>query len=74
MNFDLRLPIGLMFSLFGAMLAIFGAATTNKEMYEQHSLGININLGWGLVLLAFGLFMLLLTWRASRSPGKHHSP
>ena len=25
MNFDLRLPIGIMFSLFGAMLVIFGA-------------------------------------------------
>jgi len=59
-----------MFSLFGAMLAIFGVATTNKEMYEKHSLGININLGWGLVLLVFGLFMLLLARRASRRRGK----
>ena len=74
MNFDLRLPIGLMFSLFGAMLTLFGLATTNKEIYEQHSLGININLSWGLVLLAFGLFMLLLTWRASRRRSKGGPP
>ncbi len=65
MNFDLRLPIGLMFSLFGAMLAIFGMAS-DKGIYETHSLGININLGWGLVMLLFGLFMLLLTWRSSK--------
>jgi protein-S-isoprenylcysteine O-methyltransferase Ste14 len=63
MNFDLRLPIGIMFSLFGAMLVIFGAVS-NKEIYETHSLGININLLWGAVLLVFGAAMLFLTWRA----------
>jgi protein-S-isoprenylcysteine O-methyltransferase Ste14 len=63
MNFDLRLPIGIMFSLFGAMLVIFGAVS-NKEIYETHSLGININLAWGAVLLVFGAAMLFLTWRA----------
>ena len=63
MNFDLRLPIGLMFSLFGAMLVIFGAVS-NKEIYEAHSLGININLIWGAVLLVFGASMLFLAWRA----------
>ena len=63
MNFDLRLPIGIMFSLFGAMLVIFGAVS-NKEIYQTHSLGININLLWGAVLLVFGAAMLFLTWRA----------
>jgi hypothetical protein len=63
MNFDLRLPIGIMFSLFGAMLVIFGAVS-NEEIYATHSLGININLAWGTVLLAFGMFMLYLTWCA----------
>ena len=63
MNFDLRLPIGIMFSLFGAMLVIFGAVS-NKEIYETHSLGTNINLAWGAVLLVFGAAMLFLTWRA----------
>jgi hypothetical protein len=52
-----------MFSLFGAMLVIFGAVS-NKEIYETHSLGININLVWGAVLLVFGASMLFLTWRA----------
>jgi len=60
MNFDLRYPIGIMFSLFGIILTIFGLATGGNEMYTTHSLGININLIWGLVLLAFGGLMLFL--------------
>ena len=68
MNFDLRLPIGIMFSTFGIILVIFGLATGNDEMYAKHSLGININFGWGAVLLVFGAFMLFLTWRASKKP------
>jgi ABC-type Fe3+-siderophore transport system permease subunit len=69
MNFDLRLPIGIMFSLFGAMLVIFGAVSS-KDIYESHSLGINVNLGWGAVLLVFGAVMLFLTWRARAKPGQ----
>jgi hypothetical protein len=65
MNFDLRLPIGLMFTLFGAILAIFGVVSDAK-IYEK-SLGININLVWGSVMLLFGLAMLFL---ALRKPGK----
>jgi hypothetical protein len=62
MNFDLRLPIGLLFSFYGLLLTGYGAIS-KKEVYEK-SLNININLGWGLVMLAFGLVMLLLAWRA----------
>jgi hypothetical protein len=63
MNFDLRLPIGIMFSLFGAIISIFGLATRGSDIYKTHSLGINVNLGWGIVLLVFGLFMLFLALR-----------
>ncbi len=66
MNFDLRLPIGIMFSLYGAILTVFGFATRGKPMYAEHSLGININLGWGLVLLAFGALMLFLALRGRK--------
>jgi len=62
MNFDLRLPIGLIFSLLGALLTVYGA-TSDPAIYAR-SLGYNINLDWGLVLLAFGLFMFGLAWRA----------
>jgi len=68
MNFDLRLPIGIMFSLFGAILTIFGAVS-NKAIYEEHSLGININLIWGIVLLVFGLFMLFLALKGGKKKG-----
>jgi len=66
MNFDLRLPIGLMFSFYGIALAGYGLFSQNdKAMYER-SLGININLGWGVVLLAFGAIMLLLALRGRK--------
>jgi hypothetical protein len=63
---DLRLPMGLMFSLVGAMLVIYGLCTWGGEQYVAHSLSININLWWGLALLAFGLLMLgLARWAAA---------
>ena len=58
MNFDLRLPIGILFSLYGLLLAGFGLLGTDKEIYVR-SLGININLIWGVVLLIFGVLMLI---------------
>ena len=64
MNLDLRLPIGLMFTLIGALLSIFGILS-DKSIYAR-SLGINVNLWWGLVLLAFGVVMLTLALRARR--------
>jgi hypothetical protein len=66
MILDVRLPIGLMFSIFGVLLAVFGLAS-DPAIYEAHSLGINVNLGWGLVLLSFGITMLMLALRAKRS-------
>jgi len=61
MNFDLRLPIGLMFSLFGAILTVFGLVS-DPRIYER-SLGINVNLWWGVGLLVFGLLMLFFALR-----------
>jgi hypothetical protein len=63
MKLDLRLPIGLMFSIIGALLVVFGLAS-DPAIY-QRSLGINVNLWWGLVLLVFGLVMLWLVRRGS---------
>jgi hypothetical protein len=64
MNLDLRLPIGLMFTIVGVLLTIFGLVS-DQAIYER-SLGINVNLWWGLVLLAFGLVMLGLAMRSRR--------
>ncbi len=63
MNLDIRFPIGLMFTIIGAIVAGYGLVTNGSEIY-QRSLGTNINLLWGGVLLVFGLIMLVLGWRA----------
>ena len=57
MYFDLRLPIGVLFTVYGALLTAYGVFG-DKAQYAR-SLGLNINLGFGLVLLLFGLGMLL---------------
>ncbi len=62
MGLDIRLPIGLLFSLIGVLLIAFGALS-DKAIY-QRSLGVNVNLWWGMALLLFGIFMLALGWRA----------
>jgi hypothetical protein len=45
MKLDLRIPIGLMFSIIGALLVVFGLAS-DPAIY-QRSLDINVNLWWG---------------------------
>ena len=64
MGLDIRWPIGLMFTLIGALLAVFGLTKGSESM----SLGININLKWGVVLLAFGLFMLIGAVKGGKNP------
>ncbi len=66
MNFDLRIPVGLMFTIFGLILAgvgLFGGAEL-----AQKSLGINMNLWWGLVQFVFGALMLFFGLRGKRTP------
>lgn len=65
MTFDLRLPIGLLFSLLGLLLTVFGLFSP-PELY-QRSLGTNMNLWWGLAILAFGAVMLGFALRARRA-------
>ncbi|HEV3270762.1 MAG TPA: hypothetical protein VGZ93_01135 [Candidatus Methylacidiphilales bacterium] len=64
MGLDIRLPIGMMFSLLGGLLVVYGLATGSDAATYQGSLGININFWWGLVLLAFGAVMLIFALRA----------
>ena len=54
---DLKLPIGWLLSAYGVLLSIYGLLT-KKEMYAI-SLGINVNLFWGLLMLAVGGGFLL---------------
>lgn len=60
MGLDIKIPIGLMFSIFGILLTIVGIFTMGDEMYDI-SLGKNINLWSGLFMMAFGAFMLLIS-------------
>ena len=63
MGLDLRLPLGLMFALIGLILIGYGLLTWGGSQYAL-SLGLNVNLGWGAVMLLFGGTMFLLGWRA----------
>lgn len=66
MGLDIRYPIGLMFSLIGILVSVYGLVTgSNKELY-QRSLDININLIWGIVLLVFGAWMLIMAIRGKK--------
>jgi high-affinity Fe2+/Pb2+ permease len=64
MGLDIRWPIGLMFTLIGALLAGFGLVKGSESV----SLGININLIWGAVLLVFGVLMLLGAIKGGKTP------
>jgi hypothetical protein len=63
---DLRYPIGGLFVVLGVILAGYGLLTRgNTEMYVR-STGVNINLWWGLVMLATGVVFLVLARRGHR--------
>jgi hypothetical protein len=67
MNLDLRLPMGLMFLIVGGILSVYGLVTMGSPIYAK-SVGMNINLIWGLVMLVFGATMFLLGRRGQRRP------
>jgi len=64
MGLDIRLPIGFLFSIFGVLLIAFGALS-DKAIYAR-SLGVNINLEWGIAMLLFGALMLFLGKRGTK--------
>ena len=68
MSFDLRLPIGLLFLVFGAILAIDGLVA------HRLVLDINVNLWWGIVMIVFGGLMLGLAARAKNVPAVRSAP
>ena len=64
MGLDIRMPIGIIFSIYGLILLVYGAVADASIF--QKSLGVNIDLWWGLAMLVFGVFMGALAFRASR--------
>ena len=70
MDMDIRIPIGLLFVVLGAILAFTGLFTMNDaEMYAR-SLGKNINLWTGVFMLVFGGGMLWAPYRNWRKRSK----
>jgi hypothetical protein len=64
MGLDIRLPIGIIFTIYGALLIIYGLVA--DPAIFVNSVGVNIDIWWGLAMLVFGLVMGFLAFRASR--------
>ncbi len=61
---DVRFPLGGLLVFYGTILLIYGFFTsqptsTDSEWLYQKSLGININLIWGIFMLIVGGVLLL---------------
>lgn len=65
MSLDIRLPIGMLFTILGVLLAGYGLAS-DPAIY-QRSLGYNVNLTWGMAILIFGVVMLVFGRRGTSS-------
>ena len=68
MGIDLRYPIGLLFVIFGLLLLSYGLFS-GTAAYSR-SLGIDVNLWWGLIMLLFGGLMLFAAYRKRSSTNK----
>jgi hypothetical protein len=58
---DIKIPIGLMFSILGLIITGYGFATLGDSGMYARSFGININLWSGIGMLVFGVVMLVLS-------------
>jgi hypothetical protein len=64
MGLDIRAPIGIIFTIYGVVLIIYGLVADPAIFVS--SLGVNIDIWWGVTMLVFGLFMGVLAFRALR--------
>jgi len=63
---DLRLPSGMFFALTGLILVVLGV-TENPQAPMTGGTGANVDLYSGLVMLAFGAFLLILAKRSRQA-------
>jgi len=64
MGLDIKIPIGLLFSIIGLLMSIYGLFTNGNTALYAKSLNININLWSGLLMLVFGVIMLIFSrWK-----------
>jgi len=61
---DIRAPIGGLFTVLGVMLAGYGLLSPDGGASGKTS-GTNVNLWWGLTMLAFGVIMLVMSRRGT---------
>jgi hypothetical protein len=70
-SLDIRLPIGGLFTLLGLLIGGYGIGTAGSDGHYERSMGVNINLWWGLVMLVFGVLLLAFASRSRRGSGVH---
>ena len=70
-GFDIRLPIGVLFVVLGALLVLYGGITMGDATLYARSNSVNINLWWGLTMVLFGGAMYLFGHRARSLQGMH---
>lgn len=59
MGLDIRIPLGLIFMITGGLMTAWGVITRHSDIYTR-SMGVNMNLWWGLVMLIFGIVMFVV--------------
>jgi len=62
---DVRIPIGLLFTIVGFLLVGFGFWHPEKILVAntRPAFYLNLNAVWGLVMAAFGILMCGLAWK-----------
>jgi uncharacterized membrane protein YfcA len=60
MGLDIRIPLGLIFLIIGGIMAVFGAVTHGDAGLYERSLGVNLNLTWGCLMIIFGAIMFFV--------------
>ena len=68
-DLDVRVPIGALFTVIGLLLTVYGVLEPTA-VSRAFTKGGQINMWWGLVMIVFGVFMLLIA-RPSRSRTPH---
>lgn len=64
MGEDIRLPIGALFTILGAILSIYGIVTNGTEMYAK--LTSNVNIWTGAGMLIFGIYFLVMALKKEK--------
>lgn len=70
LRMDMRIPLGMLFTLMGTILTAFGLSTRDNVGFYIRSLNIDVNLWWGVPLLAFGVVTLTLGRRGQAAMEK----